>query len=83
MCFHCSDIQAGKFSSSNRTGEGEGGEREGTDGPVIPLLMQNKPPVETSDDKLNDLELRYVVSDSIIAINIIIIYHWFSIQTNN
>ena len=65
MCFHCSDIQAGKFSSSNKTGGVEGGGGEGTDGPVIPLLMQNKPPVETSDDKLNDLELRPdVVSDS-------------------
>ena len=34
------------------------GENEETDGLVIPLLMQNKPPVELSDDKLNDLEIR-------------------------
>ena len=32
---------------------------EGADGgPVVPLLLQNKPPVEEQRDRLADLELR-------------------------
>ena len=44
---------------SNKFGDNSGSqEGEETDGPVIPLLLQNKPPVETSNDQLNDVELR-------------------------
>ena len=30
----------------------------GDDGPVVPLLMQNKPPVEEQRDRIADLDLR-------------------------
>ena len=46
------DLESGKFSEGNmQRGEDE-------NGLVVPLLMQNKPPVEYEEDKLNDLDLR-------------------------
>lgn len=33
-------------------------EKDEGDGPVVPLLMQNKPPVDCSSDKLTDVEVR-------------------------
>ena len=46
------DLAAGKFQSEHVNEEG------GDKGPVIPLLMQNKPPVKIEEDKLNDLPFR-------------------------
>ncbi|XP_019849722.1 PREDICTED: G patch domain and KOW motifs-containing protein-like [Amphimedon queenslandica] len=49
------DIRSGVFGEDQRGGGG-GGKAEG--GLVIPLIMQNKPPVQADDDKLTDLPYR-------------------------
>ena len=46
------DIATGKFL--NKTADTD----EVNEGLVIPLIMQNKPPVELEDDKLSDLPFR-------------------------
>lgn len=51
---YCLDIASGKFLSQTTTTETGLAEK----GLVIPLMMQNKPPVEIEEDKLSDLPFR-------------------------
>ena len=52
-CWHffSTDLKSGKLQQhGNDSGVG--------DGPVIPLLMQNKPPVDYDENRLLDVEIR-------------------------
>ena len=50
FCVALSDVEEAQAHALD--GEGADG------GPVVPLLLQNKPPVEEQRDRLADLELR-------------------------
>ena len=56
LCCHgytvcCSDVE----EAQSRGGDGDG---DGDGGPVVPLLMMNKPPVEEERDRIADVTLR-------------------------
>ena len=52
------DVAAGIFLDKEQSRGGGGGGGGGGEGLVIPLIMQNKPPVQMEEDKLNDLPFR-------------------------
>ena len=47
-----SDVEEAQAHAGDGDGDGD------DNGPVVPLLMQNKPPVEEQRDRIADLELR-------------------------
>ena len=51
-----------------------GGDGDGDGGPVVPLLMMNKPPVEEERDRIADVTLR---PDEVIWSRAVYIYSFF------
>ena len=64
---YCADVEEAQSQGGDGDGDGDGG-------PVVPLLMMNKPPVEEERDRIADVTLR---PDEVIWSRAVYIYSFF------